>query len=380
MKRKLMILVIVLLLVVVALLLVKKKKQSLASLAKPALVAPVVETGSVRQGELEVRRTCLGRLEAQTKADLSARITGHILSISKREGDLITAGELVITLDNRELLERSQSVQSEVLAAKQRLAAARSALETQQAIYGRDEKLFSAGAISREALERSKTALDTARATMQATDEGIKGIGRQVAAAQTQAGYGWVTAPFSGVVTRRMMEPGDLAVPGKPILTIEQRGACKVLVQVPQEALSSLKKGDRAYLKQAGSQPLTAAVSRIYPAVGANMLAGLEIGLAEPPFGLPTGASLTVELAGSRVNGFLVPEQALIRTGVATELRVINGGQVQVRQITLLGVQDGTAVVQGGVKEGDTVAVGQESRLRTLTEGMRVAAVTGVQP
>ena len=94
MKRNLLILV-VLVLAGVALVLVKKKKQGLADLAKPAAIAPVVAVQTVQQGALEVTRSYLGRLEAQTSADLAARISGHILSITKREGDTVRAGEVV---------------------------------------------------------------------------------------------------------------------------------------------------------------------------------------------------------------------------------------------------------------------------------------------
>lgn len=378
MKRNLLIL-IVLLLAGAALVLVKKKKQGLADLAKPAAIAPVVAVQTVQQGALEVTRSYLGRLEAQTRADLAARITGHILAITKREGDQVRAGELVITLDNRELLERAHAVQSEGLAAQQRLAAARSALETQQAICGRDEKLYQAGAISKEALERSRTALDSARATVQATEEGIKGNSMQTAAARTQAGYGQVRAPFSGVVTRRLMEPGDLAVPGKPILTIEQQGACKVLLQVPQEDLTGLRPGSRAYLRRADGRSLSATVSRIYPSLGATLQAGLEISLAKSPFDLPSGASLTVELAAAPQQGLLVPEQALVRNGTATELRVVKDGKVQLRTVRLLGVSNGVAVVNNGPAAGEQVAVGQESRLRLLADGMPVT-LQGAKP
>ena len=378
MKRNVVIGMVVVLLVA-AVLLVLKKKRGLANLARPAAIAPVVQVQPVQQGELEVTRRYLGRLEAQTRTDLAARITGHIIGITKREGDQVRAGEVVVTLDNRELRERTQAVQSEGLAAQQRLAAARSALETQQAVYGRDEKLFSAGAISQEALDRSRTALDSARATVQVTEEGIRGIGMQTAAARTQAGYGQVRVPFSGVVTRRLMEPGDLAVPGKPILTIEQQGACKVVLQVPQEDLAGLRSGSRAYLRHPDGRSLTATVSRIYPALGATLQAGLEISLARPPFDLPSGASLTVELAAAKVQGMLVPEQALVRNGTATELRVIKGGQVQVRSIRLLGVSNGVAAVSGVLTNGEQVAVGQESRLRLLADGMPVT-LQGARP
>ena len=97
-------------------------------------------------------------------------------------------------------------------------------------------------------------------ATVDAYEESIKGLSMNSAAAATQAGYSRLRAPFHGVVTRRWMEPGDLAVPGKPILTVEKVSPYKVTVQVPQEEMEGLKPGGKAHLGY-GDRVTTAAIS-----------------------------------------------------------------------------------------------------------------------
>ena len=159
---------------------------------------------------------------------------------------------MLVTIDDRELLDRTVAVNADLLATRQRLAGAQSAYATQKSVYGRDEALFKAGAISKEALERSRAALDGAKAVVDAYDESLKGLAMNTNVARTQAGYARITAPFSGVVSKRWAEPGDLAAPGKPILTIEKTSSYKVLAQVPQEELAGIRPGAKVVLTNGG--------------------------------------------------------------------------------------------------------------------------------
>jgi len=371
MKRKLIYILIAVVLVAGALVLVKSRQAGIAALPKPQPFLPAVLTAVAAPGTLEVFAHYQGSVEPLTKSDLSARISGNLLSVAKREGDPVRKGEIVAVIDDRELVERSAAVEAEVLATRQKLAGARSAYETQKSIYDRDEKLFAAGAISREALERSRAALDGAKATVDAYEESIKGLSMNSAAAATQAGYARILAPFRGVVTRRWMEPGDLAVPGKPILTIEKTSPYKVTVQVPQEEMEGLKPGGKAHLGY-GDRVTTAMISRVYPALGRNILGSVEMVLPASPFGLPSGSTVGVDLVRKTVTGVIVPGNALVRSGTESFVCVVKDGVVRVRKVVLLGAGGGQAALTGELAPGEQVAVGQENRLLTLVEGSRV--------
>ena len=371
MKRKLIYILIAVVLVAGALVLVKSRQAGIAALPKPQPSLPAVLTAVAAPGTLEVFAHYQGSVEPLTKSDLSARISGNLLSVAKREGDPVRKGEIVAGIDDRELGERSAAVEAEVLATRQKLAGARSAYEPQKSIYDRDEKLFAAGAISREALERSRAALDGAKATVDAYEESIKGLSMNSAAAATQAGYARILAPFRGVVTRRWMEPGDLAVPGKPILTIEKTSPYKVTVQVPQEEMEGLKPGGKAHLGY-GDRGTTAMISRVYPALGRNILGSVEMVLPASPFGLPSGSTVGVDLVRKTVTGVIVPGNALVRSGTGSFVCVVKDGVVRVRKVVLLGAGGGQAALTGELAPGEQVAVGQENRLLTLVEGSRV--------
>ena len=379
MKKKFIILGVVIVAIAGAIFLIIKKQHDVASLPKPVANLQTVQTAVVTQGNLEVTTHYLGVMESYTRSDLSARISGNILTINKREGDSIGLGELLVVIDDRELTDRAQAVDAEARATQQRLIGAKSAYETQKSIYERDVSLYSDGAISKEALERSRAAFDGAQATLSAFEESLQGMKKSTTAAQTQADYAKIYAPFAGMVSKRWSDPGDLAVPGKPILTVEKSSPCKVVVQIPQEEINRVKKGTKVYLLN-GDQRLTAMVDRIYPALGKNLLGAVEIILNARPFNLPSGSTVGVDLVTNQAVGFLVPESAVVKTGQGAFIYVLDKNIVRIRPVSLLGTNAGQTAFSGPVRMGDIVAVGQENRLLSLKEGSTVQPAGGGKP
>ena len=283
---------------------------------------------------------------------------------------------MLAEIDGRESEDRARAAQAEVLATQQRLAGAKSAHETQKSVYERDVILYKAGAISQEALERSQSLYEGAKAVLNASQESLEGQKKSASASQVQAGYAKILAPFSGVVTKRWSEPGDLAVPGKPILTIEKTSSYKVTAQIPQEEIRRVKKGAKVYLRNA-DQSMTASVSRVYPALGKNLLASIEVSLAASPFGLPSGSTVGLDLVLESINGLIIPENALVKTDRGTFVYALDNGVVRIREVKLLGTGNGKAAVSGKLAAGELVATGQENKLLGLTEGSPVNPVRG---
>lgn len=379
MKRIVIFVLAAVLLIAAGFLLVEKKKGELARLPTPQAPAPTVQVAPVSQGTLELTAHYLGSIEPFTRSDLSARISGNILTISKREGDSVRQDETLVTIDDRELLDRAVAVDAEVLATRRKLAGAQSAYTTQKAVYERDVALHKAGAVSQEALERSRAAMDGAKATVDAYEESLKGLAMNTAVAKTQAGYARITAPFSGVVSRRWSEPGDLAAPGKPILTIEKTSTYKVLAQVPQEELSGIRPGTSVRLTN-GSQAIAATVNRVYPALGKNLLATVEVLTKSSPFNLPSSATVGFDLVSRKVEGLIVPDQAVVRSAQGAFVYLVKDGVVRIMSVKLLGMANGKAAISSELPLGAQVAVAQENKLLTLSEGSKVTLVEAGKP
>ena len=359
--------------------LVKKKQGEIARLAKPQTPPPAVEVAPVAEGDLEVTLHYLGTIVPFTRSDISSRISGNILTIAKREGDAVRQGEALVTIDDRELADRIVAVNAEVLSTRQKLAGAQSVYETQKSVYGRDVVLQKAGAISQEALDRSRAALESAKAAADAYEESLKGLAMNTAVSRTQAGYARIAAPVAGVISRRWNDPGDLAVPGKPILTIEKRSPYKVLAQVPQEELAFIRSGTPVYLRD-GDQRIEAAVNRVYPALGKNMLATVEVVTKSSPFNLPSDATVGMDLVIRRVKGLIVPEQAVVKGPRGALVYRVRDGVIHLLPVGVLGAGSGKAAVSGELHIGDQVAVAQENKLLILVEGSRISPAEAGNP
>jgi RND family efflux transporter MFP subunit len=376
MKKKIVLAIVAIALITGGALVVMNKQKALASLPKPLPQMPTIQTVGAAPGTIEVTSRQLGEIQPTLQAELAPRITGTILSITKREGDTVTKGEIVSVVDDRELSRRAESSYAEVLATRQRLAGARSVYETQRSVTERDEKLYQAGAISKEALERSRATLDSGRSAMNAYEESIQGLDRNVEAARLQVGYARIAAPFSGVVTKRSAEPGDLAMPGKAILTIQQPSPVKVVVQIPQDLIGLTRPGTKLVLSN-GQNTLPAITNKVYPALGKNFLGVVEAILPKSPFGLPTGSTVGVDIVTTTATGIIVPENALVRTSKGTFVYTVNNGTIHIHQVEVLGGGKGKVAVKGDMAAGTQVAVAQENKLLTLSDGMKIAATGG---
>jgi RND family efflux transporter MFP subunit len=379
MKKKLILVIVAALIVASAVIFLKNKEKKLAALPKPETPPPSVQVAPVTNGTLEVASHYLATIEPFTKSDLSPRITGAILSITKREGDPVRAGELLAVIDDRELQDRTVAVNADLLSTRQRLAGAESAYATQKSVYGRDETLYKAGAISKEALERSRAALDGAKSVVDAYQESLKGQAMNTNMAKTQAGYARITAPFNGVVSKRWAEPGDLATPGKPILTVEKTSSYKILAQVPQEELAGIQSGTSVKLTN-GNQSISAKVNRVYPSLGKNMLATVEVLTGSSPFKLPSSATVGFDIVTKKVEGLTVPAQAVVKTGQGTFVYQVKDGTIKIIPVKVLGMGNGSAAISSEIAAGAQVAVGQENKLLTFSEGAKVSAVDSSKP
>ena len=262
---------------------------------------------------------------------------------------------------------------SKVGALKAQLAGARSTLATQEGIYKRNLMLYEHKALSKEALDCSRSTRDEARAR-------VLSLEKELEAARLEVSYCTLKAPFDGVVTKRLQDPGDLALPGKPILVLENAGAgYRVLVQVPQDLVPVLKAGDEVYLAPSAQGPyVKATLSRIYPAVATGLMATVEVGVKEPPLGLPSGSVLEATLVVARKEGLKVPLGALLHKpeGVLVWAVKPDRGLVP-KKVEVLAANRREALVSGEISPGEKVVVGTDALLLRLHPGLKVVPLEG---
>jgi RND family efflux transporter MFP subunit len=346
---------------------VREKEQ--ASTIAPSPVVVVV--GSVRHGEIQDARRFLGEVAALEETPLGARIVSQVLAVNVREGDRVRRGQALIELDSRELEDAAASSEAAIAAASETVAAAEQAYAAERDAAARDQVLVEARAIPREQWDRSQASLAAAKARLEASRAQLTSARRASDTARTRRGFAIIEAPFDGVVSARSASPGDLAAPGRPLVSVVRNNNLSVRVKVPQEFIGSLRVGGHVQLETPGG-PQTAKVSRIFPSMDSARLATIEADLPEGEGVLIPGSTVPVEVPRASAAGLLIPADAMLENRASPVTFVVADGRAHIVPVRVIARTAESAIVSGELRDGDRIVVGRPSRLMLLAEGVPV--------
>jgi membrane fusion protein, multidrug efflux system len=252
-----------------------------AALARPAVS---VQSATVCSQEWPDTYEATGTVRARTAAVISSKVMAYVRQVVVQVGDRVTEGQNLVLLDAQDLdtsVRRAEAAESEVRStvpeADHGVAGAKANLDLAQSTFRRMEELASKKSISNQEfdeasarLKSAQAAYEMARAKRSQLDSRLAEVEQEIRAAKIMRDYTRIAAPFSGVVTARSVEPGNLAAPGAPLLTIEREGAYRLEASVDESKLPFVKRGQRVEVAlEALGRRLTARVSEIVPAVDA---------------------------------------------------------------------------------------------------------------
>jgi putative ABC transport system ATP-binding protein len=196
--------------------------------------------------------TASGRIAAQTKVDVSADITGRIIRIGVKEGDLVTKGQFLIQIDPAQYQANVARSQGLVASAQAGLVQARANRDQAERALARSKELAKAGSslIAPEAVEQSQTSYEVADANWRASQAQLDQARAGLREAQDQLSKTRLIAPMSGRVVRLAVEEGEVAVPGTfsretgLLLTIADLSVILANVKVDETDVVRLSRGD----------------------------------------------------------------------------------------------------------------------------------------
>lgn len=336
------------------------KQKENAPLAAEPLVA--VRVASVTSERVVSSRHVLGTVLGADEADVAPRVMAQVVSIDVREGDRVRAGQMLATLDDSEARDA-------VAEASAALDAANAAYLAQHDATARDRTLFEAKAISREQWDRSLAADAAATAQREAAS-------KRLDSARSRLAYFHITAPADGLVARRLADPGDLALPGKPLFKFVRQSSVRVRADLPPGDWPALHPGLPVVLSL-GNAHVQTAVSRVFPSMGENHLATFEADVPNPPATLVSGAAVGVDVQLSAAEGLAVPASALLESDKGAFVFTPSNGVVHTVKVRVLERSLNRVLVEGDLRAGESVIVAEPSRLMTLTGGMKILVAQG---
>lgn len=319
----------------------------------PTVQAQVVK--SVREEIPQLIRTT-GTIHAKETATISAQLPGSIRRVLVQAGDRVRAGQLLVILD-------AAAMQS----ALERAVAAQSAAEKQQAVAQVNAALAASTLARYQMLKEQRTIspqeFDEVERRSQAAESQLQAVAAQgdeakatVSSARTQLGYTQLRAPFAGVVTARLADPGTLATPGTPLLEIDRDGPLQLYTTIDESLIGSVRLGMKVPVNMDGYAAITGMVSQIVPAAdpqSRSFLVKLDLPHVA---GLHAGMYATAGFPGSTKKMIMAPQAAVVMRGSLDWVYALDQNHVaQLRYVTLGDRHGGEVEVLSGLAGGETL-------------------------
>jgi RND family efflux transporter MFP subunit len=260
-------------------------------------------------------------------------------------GDYVRKGEVIVRIDERAAAQALAASEAQVRQAE-------AALRNARAEYERARQLVAQKFLSQAALERAEADYKSAQERVSAL---IAGAGQ----AATERGFATVVAPYSGIVSARHVELGEMATPGKPLMTGFDPGTLRVTATVPQAQVAAIQAGAKARIElpSVGRWIEASGITVIPAADPRTHTTQVRIALPKDVRGIYPGIFARAHFVTGRKPALLVPRAALIRRSELTAVYVV-ADSVQLRQIRLGTAGDESAVeVLAGLKPGERVAL-----------------------
>ena len=340
-----------------------------------------------------------GVVAAKETATLTSRIVAPVIEVRVRAGERVRAGDLLVVLDDKAMADQARAAEAAAGAAQQGLtvatseqAAAVAERKLATVSHSRIASLHERRSATTQELDEAEARLSSAVARAESASARVAQANAQLVAARAAAdaattteSFGLVKAPFDGLVTERLTDPGNLASPGMPLLRLDSTGAPHVDVRVDEARERYVREGDRVEVRfeegAGASRAVEGVVTEIARAVTADERAFMvEVSL--PSDHTPrTGTFARVRFRGASREALVVPATTIRHQGQLSTVFVVEDGVARLRLLQT-GYEGAEGVeVLAGLNRGEVIVNAPPPE---LTDGRRIVAhdpvPTGARP
>jgi HlyD family secretion protein len=372
---------------------------------------PHVTTAKVEKVDLLSKVTANGKVQARRKVDLSALVMGQIVNLAVKEGDKVNKGQLLLQIDKAQLAAAAAGSAASLAAMRNDLAAAKATAEQARFDYERANQNYKAKILSESDFQKARSALDTARANLAATEERMNSAGAALAGSRDSLSKTTVTAPIAGIVTGLPVKEGEVTVigtmnnAGTQLMTISDMSEVEAVMMVDETSVPQVKIGQTANLMidaypgqkfkgtvtEVGSSPILKndpdLLSMVANSEAINFK--VKIRVQDPPPTIRPGFSVTAEIVTGRNEGATaIPIQALVVRDVPKKdkkaasasgrpeteegVYLVKGGKIEFQKVETGLAGELMIEVKKGPSVGQDIVTGPFKVLRQVKEGDKV--------
>ena len=311
---------------------------------------PLVKVQKISLANAASEENYSGVVRGRYETNLSFQVGGKIISRDVQVGSRVRAGETLMTLDPKDIVEQARSAEAQV-------ASTLAQLKLAKTNFDRYSELFKADAIAAAVLDQYKTQLDAAQA---AYDAAVA----QARQSQNALDYTTLTANADGVISLVAAEVGQVVAAGQSVLTLVQTNEFEVVVDVPENKISAVQIGQRVTIDfWATREIVSGTVREISPMADATSRTfTVKISLPESS-NVQLGMTANVSMRENSSGAIILPLSAIYQTGEAAHVWLVDGGKVSLKKIDVMTFDDNGVQVRG-LRAGDVVVVAGVQKLR----------------
>jgi RND family efflux transporter MFP subunit len=275
------------------------------------------------------------------QATLSTKLTGTVTDVLVNEADRVTAGQLLVRIDARDLSAKSAQAAASVAEAE--------AMRNDAIVQAtRIRALYGDSAATRAQLDAAETALARAEAGLKAAQAASSELG-------AVSSYSVIRAPFPGIITKRFVDPGAFAAPGAPLVAIQDVSTLRISATTTPDIASGLHRGQilTALVERA---PVRATIEGVVPAT-AGSLHTVNALVPNPNAELLAGSRATLTLPTGQRRVLVVPSSGLVREGDLTGVTLRTAAGDDRRWVRLGSALGAMVEVTAGLRPGDRIVV-----------------------
>ena len=306
----------------------------------PALAVPTL---TVSAETAPVYAAVPGSVVSKRHAEIASRLTGYVRSVAVQAGDRVDAGQPLLSIDSSDVTGQLQQAQA--------------VFDEADVNYQRATSLYAKGVVTKVQLDDATRQYTTAKAALQMAHAAVD--------------YADIRAPFAGVIVEKLADPGDLAVPGKPLLVLEDERSLEVQSYVPDELYPALKLGESIPFSTDDRSYTGMLQSKVEAADAQTHTHLIRIGVPAGS-GLMSGRYVRVQLPTGRQPVVRIPAGALAeRAGITGVFVVDAGGRARFRLVRIGTSADGAVEIQSGLAAGERIVLAPGGE---VDNGTRIAA------
>ncbi len=300
----------------------------------------------------------VGTIKSKKTAELSSKIMGQILAVEAEQGESVHQGEPLIFISSRSIRKKEEEAFDHYKQAVWALKEAEQEKKLAHVTWKRYRNLFIQKAISPQESDEIAVKKNIANLNLLQAEAEVKMAESNLEQTKVMLSDAEIDAPFSGIVVKKIAHVGDMAVPGMPLLTLEDDSEYFLKAHLNENLLPVLKKGMKILVKIPSlSKTLNGKIVRIDPVVSPETRT-FEVKIALKGESLSSGLYAEAEIPVSEKKVILVPKKALVRKGDLIGVYAVNQKGIVSYRLIRTGEKKGIFVeIVSGLHPGNLIIV-----------------------